>query len=151
MQEIKQQIKELRPSLRQVAPLSWYIVLGFAVLNIVLGLSLIKLPVKNIAIISQYTPSWLYGATFTLLGLTMVWGMIRNNWKLMRRTMAAGLLLKAVFLYALILILLHGGDPYVLSLWLFLTYIQAMAYVFFVPVHLRGQTYGFLSRDRNGN
>lgn len=145
MQEIKQQIKELRPSLRQVAPLSWYIVLGFGILNVVLGVSLIKLPVKHIAIISQYTPSWVYGAMFTILGLLMFWGLIRNNWKLMRRTLAAGLLLKAVWLFALILILLHGGDPYVLSLWLFLTYIQAVAYVFFVPVHVKGQGNGILS------
>lgn len=150
MQEIKHQIKELRPSLRIVAPLSWYVVLGFGILNVVLGISFMIFPVKDIAIISTYTPSWAYGIIFIALGLAMFWGMIRNSWKLMRQTLAAGLLLKAIFLYALFLLLIHGGDTYVLSLWLFLTYIQAVAYVFFVPTHLKGQS-DVVFRGRNSN
>lgn len=134
MREIKHKIKQLRPPLRQVAPLTWYIVLGFGALNLLLGASLVYYPAHGLAIISQYTPSWAYGAVSFVLGLAMLYGAAHNNWKLMRRCMLFGVLLKTVWLFALFILFLHGGNTYIISLWLFLTYIQAMAYIFFGPL-----------------
>ncbi|MFA5172581.1 MAG: hypothetical protein WC426_13550 [Sulfuriferula sp.] len=134
MQEIKQQIKELRPGLRQVAPLTWSIILGFGILNLVLGASLMYYPLgKPVAIITPYTPLALYGLIFVVLGVFMLLNLYKNNWKWLRRLLIIGVLIKSVWLFALVLRLFDGGNAIILALWLFLTHVQAMTYIHFIP------------------
>lgn len=134
MHEVKQKLKELRPNLRLVAPLTWSIILGFGILNVVLGISLMYYPLgRSISIVSTYTPMWLYGVLFAVLGVAMLLNLYKNNWRWLRRLLLIGLLLKAIWMFALILRLLDGGSAIILSLWLFITHIQAMAYIHFVP------------------
>ena len=135
MQEIKQQIKELRPSLRSVAPLTWSIILGFGILNLVLGASLIYYPLgQPVAIITPVTPLAFYGWLFIVLGVLMLYHLWRNNWKWLRRLLILGVLIKSIWLFALVLRLFDGGSAIILTLWLFLTHVQAMTYIHFIPV-----------------
>lgn len=133
MHEVKAKLRELRPSLREVAPTSFFICLGFAILNLVLGRSLTFQPVGDIAIIGTYTPQWLYGLIFFLIGVVGVVALIRNNWVLIRRLQIISVLYKSIWAYALLVGLLQGGGVGIVALWLFITYVQAIVYVFFVP------------------
>lgn len=134
MKEIKHQIHELRPSLRLIAPLTWSIMLGFGILNLVLGLSLMYYPLgRPVAVVTEFTPLWGYGLVFMVLGVFMLYNLWRNNWKWLKRLTICGLLIKSIWLFALVLRLFDGGNAIILALWLFLTYVQAMTYVHFVP------------------
>lgn len=146
MHEVKHQIKELRPSLRIVAPLTWYIILGFGILNLVLGLSLMKYSFGTpLSIVSRYTPLPLYGVFFVVLGIFMLYNLQRNNWKILRRLLLCGLLIKTIWLYALVVRSFQGGNAIVLSLWLFITYIQAIAYIYFIPTQKGGDRVSIFS------
>lgn len=136
MQQVKQKIKELRPPLRVVAPMSFYICVGFAILNLVLGITLVNTPESGgLAIVGKYTPIWAYGVLFIALGVLGAWTLYKNNWRWIRRTLILGMLYKSIWFYALLAVWLKGGSPAILSLWLFLIYVQAMTYIFFIPTH----------------
>lgn len=134
MREVKGKIKELRPALREVAPLTFYICVGFGILNIVLGYSLMTTKESGgLVIVGKYAPLWLYGILFAALGvfgLVVLW---RNSWNWIRRTLVFGLLYKSIWFYALVATLFHGGSVGIIGLWLFLIYVQAMTYIFFIP------------------
>lgn len=147
MQEVKTKLKELRPGLREVAPLTWSLILGFGILNLVLGVSLMTYPLgQQVAIVTTYTPLPLHGLYFVILGALMLVNLWRNNWKWLRILLLAGLLIKAVWLFALVVRLFTGGNAITLSLWLFITHVQAVAYVHFIPTPK-----GVNSVSANGN
>lgn len=134
MHLVKKKIKDLRPGLREVAPLTFYICIGFGVLNLVLGFSLLTTHDSGgLVIIHKYTPLWLYGVAFIALGGFGLAVIVRNSWKWIRRTLIMGLLYKSVWFYALFYSLFHGGSIGIFGLWLFLIHIQVMTYIFFVP------------------
>lgn len=150
MREVKQKLNELRPSLRLVAPLTWTIVLGFGLLNIVLGISLMYYPLGTpLAIVTEFTPLALYGALFAVLGISMLYKLWRNDWRWLRWLLLCGLLVKTVWLFALVIRLFNGGSAIILSLWLFITYVQAMTYIYFVPTVKGGGGVRSDSSDRN--
>lgn len=143
MHEVKGKLKELRPSLRLVAPLTWTIILGFGILNLVLGWSLMHYPLGTpLAIVSDYTPLQLYGAMFIALGVAMLLNLWRNNWRWLRRLLLIGLLIKTIWLFALVMRLFNGGSAIILVLWMFITHVQAMAYVYFIPIQKGGSDVG---------
>lgn len=147
MREVKRKIKELRPNLRHIAPLTWTLILGFGVLNLVLGVSLMYFKLGTpLAIVSEITPLPLYGVYFFMLGVFMLYHLVRNNWRAMRVLLLMGLLIKTIWLFALVIRLFQGGSAIILSLWLFITYVQAMTYIYFIPTQKGG-----LSDSANGS
>lgn len=140
MYTIKQKLKDLRPALREVAPLTYYICIGFAVLNVVLGITLINTHgPTGLSIVGTYTPIWGYGILFLLLGILGLGSLYANNWVWIRRTLVLGMLYKSIWFYALVASLFHGGSFAILGLWLFLIHVQAMTYVYFIPNIHRGK------------
>jgi hypothetical protein len=134
MRQVKQKIKDLRPPLRVVAPMTFYITVGFGVLNLVLGLALINTPESGgLAIVGKYTPMWLYGVLFLVLGIFGLAVVYKNDWKWIRRTLIMGMLYKSIWFFALLASLFHGGSIAILGLWLFLIHVQAITYIFFIP------------------
>jgi hypothetical protein len=136
MNDVKQKLKELRPSLRKVAPLTWSVILGFGIMNIVLGVSLMSYPLGTpIAIVTRFTPMAFFGAVFLILGTLMLFKLWQNDWRWLRGLLLAGLLIKTIWTFALLIRLFQGGNAIILCLWLFITHVQASTYIHFIPIN----------------
>lgn len=137
--EITQAIKEARPKLSVISPLVAKIVLGFGVINVLLGIGLAttKAQLASPLVIAPNTGAFqLWGALFFVLGVLMLWGYWRNNWKFLRHTFVIGILFKFMWAVALLLRYISGeySNPTLLMVWLFFAYIQAVTYIHFMPI-----------------
>lgn len=137
--KITQTIKEARPKLSVISPLVAKIVLGFAVVNILLGWGLAakvaRLDTSLVISPSQFTFQ-LWGGAFILLGIAMLVTYALNQWKAMRATFVVGMAFKFAWAIALVVRYLSGGfdNPILLIIWLFFAYIQAVTYLHFMPL-----------------
>jgi len=136
---ITKQIKSLRPSLRKVAPLTWWICLGFSLVNMLIFLLLVTANPENAAKAQVPTaPSyaWFVGWAFwfLFLSLEMAYGLLRNNWRIIKQALVLGLMSKLIWTYSLIYMVATGYPTFsTLILWSFLAWVQAWTIVFFVP------------------
>lgn len=137
MTTIKQQIRQARPKLKDVSPLAAAIVVGFGIMNIVLGLGLITSRVRTVdlMIINQFTTYEVWGVIFAAVGLASLIGFAVNSWKTMRVMLVIGVFLKMWWLAALAIRLFagHYDNILFLSLWGMLAFVQVMTYIHFIP------------------
>lgn len=137
--EITQAIKDARPKLSVISPLVAKIVIGFAVLNLLLGAGLAStsaLPSTPLIVAPTAGAYQVWGALFFILGLVMLWVYRKNNWKVIRYTFVLGMCFKFAWAIALAVRYVSGdfGNPLVLIMWLFIAYVQAAAYIHFMPI-----------------
>ena len=134
-QELDNRLRHMRPSLFLVAPLTYCICWGYAVVNILLGVGLFEFyqPVAPIAIANILTyPQW--GVLFFLAGIIGVYSLLTNRWKLAQNIQFVGVLIKSVWAIALVVRCFSEPSTLVITaIWLFLTFIQVVTYIFFVP------------------
>lgn len=133
---IKRKIRGARPRLRKVSPLTWAICWGFAGVNAILGLGMVftyrgnTAPIAIASILSY--PQW--GVAFLAVAALMVYGLFTNNWDLERKSQLAGLTMKAIWLIALIVRCVQYPQTILITgVWLFLVYVQAAVYIYFLP------------------
>lgn len=136
--EVTKAIKEARPKLSLVSPLVSKIILGFIVMNILLGVSLIaKLGyiTNGLVIAPNEFVFQLWGGVFVILGITKLVAYIQNNWKVMRYILVIAVFIKIIWMLALIVRYATGefSNPFLLIIWVFITHVQAMAYIHFMP------------------
>lgn len=137
--EITKAIKEARPRLASVSPLVAKIVLGYATINVLLGASLVATTAKlstGLVIAPTQLAFQVWGALFAILGVAMFITYWRNSWKGMRALFVVGMCFKFAWAIALVIRLFSGefSNPIILIIWLFFTYIQAVAYIHFMPI-----------------
>jgi hypothetical protein len=137
MTDIAKKIREVRPKLKTVSPLTAAIMLGYGVINILLGLGMLVYvnpsPDAQFAIINDVVTFQVWGIIFILLGLTKLYGYFKNDWKLMKVSLVLGLVVKATWAIALFIRFLDGGSILLLIVWLFFAYIQFVTYINFIP------------------
>lgn len=132
-------IKQLRPSLRTVAPLTFWICVGYALVNLAIAAILFAIPnssVKEavIPIVNEIMNFKAWAVLFALTSLAFAYGLLRNHWMLIKRTLTVALVLKLIWTYALVYLIATGREEYALAaLWAFLSWVQAWTIVFFVP------------------
>lgn len=140
-QELKQAILKARPKLSQIAPLTYSICWGYAIMNLVLGAGMYVLyrpsiqgqaaPI-SIADILSYQ---IWGFLFFALGVVTVFTLITNHWKATRQFQLVGLLFKAVWAIALLIRCFQEPQTILItSVWLLIAYVQAMVYIYFLPI-----------------
>lgn len=137
--QLTQAIKEARPRLILVSPLAAKIIIIFAVINVLLGLSLATTQATlttPLAVAPSPGFYQLWGLLFGLLGLVMFWAYRRNSWRIMRHTMVVGMAFKFAWAIALVVRYVSGEftNPFVLIVWVGLAAIQAVTYVHFMPI-----------------
>lgn len=135
---VHQAIKEARPKLSRVSPLVAKIVIGFGIFNLLLGWGLITTQATLATpLVIAPTPFayQLWGGAFAFLGVLMLWGYQQNKWKFMRQTFVIGITFKFAWAIALVIRYVSGDftNPFLLIVWVFTAYIQAIAYVHFMP------------------
>jgi hypothetical protein len=129
------QIKEARPGLHSVAPLTYSICWGYAATNVMLGMGLFFLYSTNVPIaVASLLSYQAWGIVFVTLGVLNAYGLIKNNWNLSRNMQMCGLGVKSVWAIALTIRCISAPQTIIITLiWLFFAYIQGATYVYFIP------------------
>lgn len=132
---MKNQLRQARPSLRLASPLTFWICVGFAVVNIFLAIVIFTQPdTSHLALyFSIFTPRF-YGSLFLLQVIIISISLLMNSWKYTRLALGMGLFIKAFYAYSLIELGLRTGLIHSLaitSLWLFITWVQFCTIVYF--------------------
>lgn len=128
------QVTNPRPSLRLVAPHTYYSSWTFALLN-VFGLApAFFLGSGKDMVLIGLIPSKLWGVIFLAIGSLMGYFLFTNNWKGIRKMLLVGLAIKAMIAWGLLFILaasiLNIG---IVAIWFSLMSWQAISYIFFTP------------------
>lgn len=129
-----------RPKLSIVSPLAARIIFGFAICDVLLGISLFLYPQTSagrLAVVGGIFTLVFYASIFVLVGLSMLAALKWNDWRFIRTLMIGRLLLQSIWLYAFAVLTWQSGSPVLLTLWAFLTYVQAVTYVYFLPEKMK--------------
>lgn len=131
MGNVDKLIMQARPKLSKAAPMVYWISLGYGVVNVVLGAGLYLLDAKiGFVIVGSIFTLEVWGTAFGVLGLGMLFSLYRNDWRLLRTFMILGLIVKLMWLIALIIRIADGGSLLLVSIWLFFAYIQVITIIF---------------------
>lgn len=137
MSTISQKIKQVRPKLRVIAPMSAAGVAGFAIFNCVLGVALAFEQARTVEffIVNEFLSYQVWGGMFVALGLYMGMSLITNGWRNMKWSLLFAIFLKLWWFMALVVRdFIHDGDNLMLIImWSFITYLQIVLYVNFIP------------------
>lgn len=120
-----------KPRLRIASPLIFWTVLGYSVINIILGFALFLAPVDAHYFLVGLLPVSTWGGLFGAVGVFSAASLICNNWAFVRTSMGIGLFFKMLWLFALINGIWHGSSVYSAVMWAFLAYIQLLTIIFF--------------------
>lgn len=136
MRNIERTLQDIRPSLRLVAPLTYYISWGFGIFNILAGASLVNFPQTKFLIVGAIDLK-VWAILFMCLGSGFVYTLFTNNWRGTRTLMLAGVLIKTAWLMELIARAVVGRSFILVFIWALLLYLQAVTYKYFTPVENR--------------
>lgn len=140
---IKQQIRQARPKLKDISPLAASIVVGFGIMNMILGFGLFTSRVRTVdlMVINNITTYEVWGVVFALAGMISLLAYKANSWKWMRLMLVFGVFLKTWWLAALAIRLIAGHYDNILfiSLWGMLAFVQIMTYVHLIPGAKKGK------------
>jgi hypothetical protein len=136
MSEINKKIQQARPPLKVVSPLTYLMVLGFAVGNVFLAPAYLLVPPHLLVVIPNFTASILWFIAFEALAAALFYGLKVNNWQLLRRALVAGLCLKSIIMFSLIVNMFQYGISGfgTVVLWGMLSYFQAAVLVHPIPI-----------------
>lgn len=141
MNKLVQELREARPTLKQVSPLSFAVLLVMAIFNLLLGLSLLFAVDQNqsrlsapLLIVNDLMPYEFWCAVFIGIGILKLYALKVNDWKLARRTLIIGVSVKGMWAVALIFrVFLSPGSIFLTLTWLCIAALQMACYIFFMP------------------
>ncbi len=136
-------IRNARPNLILVSPLSFWLCIGYVGLNLAVGYVIYTAPdVFELVIYNILSQRWV-GAAFALVALSLLLALVLNSWKAIRLNLGLGLFIKSLYAYSLIdMGIRHGFTNIngVLAIWMFITWTQFCLIVFFAPPALNGNS-----------
>lgn len=139
MTTLEKQILKARPSLKVVTPLAFWIIVVYAVFNILLGISLFfaidqtKIT-ASLIIVNDFFTYRFWGIVFIAIGILKLIALKTNNWSLSRKSLLVGVSIKAAWALALIFrSITSPGTWLVTIIWLALSAIQVITFIFFMP------------------
>jgi len=133
MSNIEKTLKQLRPSLRLVAPQTFWFSVGFGIFNIVIGLSLLMFKIFVTLQVVGIIPLTVWALIFFFHGISMLSSIIVNNWKLTRALNIVGVAIKTAWWLELIGITITGRSPFILYVWSLLLFLQIINCIYFMP------------------
>lgn len=134
MTDLNKQLRDIRPPLRIAAPLTFYVTLGYAVFNIVLGSLLFKTDLSHLLTFVGLINATIWACIFLAYGLTMAAILKYNNWSVTRRFILVGITIKTMWLLELLVEALAGRGFVLVFIWSLLLYLQIISYIYFTPV-----------------
>lgn len=147
MNDLSHQLHGVRPKLSIVAPLTYWICLGYVLVNLAIGFGLYYLVERGrlqtpLFIINHIMTFQFWGIVFLMLASTMGYGLIANNWNFLRKSLVGGITIKVIWLA--MLITRSFSNPAVVlwaAIWAFMLFIQIGTYIYFLPT-LKGAEHG---------
>jgi hypothetical protein len=133
---INAQIRSARPRLYIAWPLTHAIVCLYIGFNFVMGMYFWLVPsAYAVATINKYVGLDVWGFIFFCTGVALSWGLFRNDWQFIRGAMMFGVLIKAIWTYALFASMLDAGIKLlgVTAMWVLILGLQAVTVVYFAP------------------
>ena len=136
---IERKIREVRPKLRRIRPLPYWIIVIYALFNLILGFSLFiafdqQRLSASLLIVNEVLTYRVWGVVFMGLGILKLFSLFTNNWELSRRTLLVGVVIKAAWAIALTVRSFVSPGTLILNLmWVSLALIQVVTFIFFVP------------------
>lgn len=136
---LEKKLQHARPQLKVVTPLAHWIIVVYAIFNILLGISFIlaldqQKIVAPLLIVNEFFNYRFWGIVFIFVGLLKLFALKTNNWNLSRQSLLVGVSIKAAWALALIFrSLTSPGTWLVTIIWLALAAIQIVTFIFFMP------------------
>lgn len=137
--QLHKELHDLRPPLRKVAPLSYWITVAYVIMNIIIGLSLAiafdsHRVVATLLIVNNITTYQFWGLIFILLAAGQWFSIFKNEWKWTKKSLLAGVIVKSAWAIALLVRALTSTGTLLIALpWVTLAMIQALTIIFFLP------------------
>lgn len=139
MTEVDKIIKIIRPSLRVVAPHTYWFTIGFGTFNLLVGIFLLGIPgLVKLELLSIFNIK-VWAAIFLIMGLSSIYFILRNSWKVSRKLALVGVILKAAWWFELLSVIITDQSPYMVLVkalflvWSLLLYLQIFTYIYFTP------------------
>lgn len=133
MSNINQTIKEIRPSLRDVAPQTFWFTIGFGAFNTIIGIALYNVTILYSLKLVGVIPVKAWALIFLLHGLAMLGSLIFNNWKFTRLLHAVGVFIKSAWWLELLAVTITGRSAFLLYIWSLLLFLQIIVWIYFTP------------------
>lgn len=133
MTNIEKIIKDIRPSLRLVAPQTFWFSMGFGIFNIIIGSSLYSAHILTTLNVVGVIPLNMWGVIFFTQGVVMLGALLNNNWQATRYMNIVGVAIKTAWWLELLSITITGRSPFLLIIWSLLLYLQIMNFIYFFP------------------
>lgn len=133
MNDINQTLKDLRPSLRKVAPQTFWFSIGFGIFNTIIGVALFNLNILVRLKVVGVVPIKLWGIVFLVHGLTMLASVLANNWRLTRSMHLVGIAIKTAWWLEMLTVFIAGSSPFLLYIWSLLLFLQVIVCIYFTP------------------
>ena len=133
MTDIEKTIKQIRPSLRDVAPQTFWFSIGFSLFNIIIGFALYNLSILFTLNLVGIIPLKVWGLIFLTQGLIMSYSLVVNDWKLTRIMHAGGILMKSAWWLELVAVTISGRSAFLLYIWSLLLFLQIIVWIYFTP------------------
>lgn len=133
MSNIDQILKILRPSLRIVAPHSYWFSLVFGVFNVLVGASLLNVKILVKIKFIGIVPIKVWGLIFLVHGLFMLYFLAKNNWKMVKGLNFVGIGIKTTWWLGLLTLTIKGQSPFLLYVWSSLIAFQVIIVIYFTP------------------
>ena len=135
IKDVERRIQSIRPPLRLVAPLTFYVTLGYGLFNLALGGLLYHTRLATTLRITGVLSVRWWGFIFGLHGLITLYALFLNNWTRTKQLMVVGALIKTVWLMELISEAILGSSIILVFIWGLLLYVQVATYIYFTPVN----------------
>lgn len=134
MSRIDEALSAIRPSLRIVAPQTFYFSIVFGTFNVAVGLGLITSTTLVKLRVVGIIPLKTWGFIFLIHGLFILYSLYINNWNLARNLNMLGVFIKCTWWLELLAeAITHGGFPFVLFMWSTLLAFQIIVCRYFTP------------------
>lgn len=139
MKDINAQLKNVRPKLRDAAPLTHKIVWSFVVFNYWIAITIYAQRASALQVLPIFSGlfnRFFWATIFVILATGLMWGVIFNSWTAIRRWMILAVFVKAMWFYALVAAGArtgYRGELGVIGLWLFAAWVQIVTVAYFIP------------------
>lgn len=134
-------IRRARPNLIDAAPLTFWLCVGYAIFNLILGEVIYQIPDTSHLAVYNLLSQHIIGVAFGALGLSLLISLATNSWRSVRISLGFGLFIKALYAYSLIELGITVGFKHidgVLTIWMMLVWVQFFMIVYFAPPFING-------------
>lgn len=134
------EIRQARPNLRLVNPLAFWLCVAMVLLNVSLGYVVIRVPDTSGLVLYNILPQIAYGLLYFLSAGLLSLSLLKNSWYMTKVILAFGLFLKCLYAYGLVALGFKLGFSNlegIVSVWLFIVFVQALMIMFLLPPWLK--------------